>query len=465
MILFLAILDAVLRELLLFAAFWFALGAIEDILIDIIWAVRRTYRRFTHYRHRPPMRAGEIPPADNPGLIAIFVPSWKEAAVIGQMLAHCDRAWSGGQTAYRIYAGCYSNDAEGVTALSAHEPSIRAVIVPHDGPTTKADCLNHLWLALNTDELAGGEKAKAILLHDSEDLVHPDELHIVDRLIERYAAIQFPVIPERVPGSRWISGHYCDEFAEAHGKTMVVREAIGAALPLAGVGCAIDRNLLGLIALGNENRPFDDDCLTEDYELGIRIGAIGRRSILARVLDADGALVGTRAHFPATISASVRQKARWMTGIALAGWDRLGWTGGVAELWMRLHDRRAVLAAIILFIAYICLILAAILTLANLVGIYRPQAWGGILALLLKLNIIFFIWRLAVRAGFVASLYGWREGLFSIPRCVVANIIAIMAARKACFAYAAHLAGQPLSWDKTEHHQIPTPPSTERAAN
>lgn len=48
--------------------------------------------------------------------------------------------------------------------------------------------------------------------------------------------VQLPVIPVRTNGSRWISGQYCYEFAEAHGKTMVVREAIGAALPIgAGV--------------------------------------------------------------------------------------------------------------------------------------------------------------------------------------------------------------------------------------
>ncbi len=243
---------------------------------------------------------------------------------------------------------------------------------------------------------------------------------------------------------------------------MVVREAIGAALPLAGVGCAIDRNLLGRIALENDGRPFDDSCLTEDYEIGIRIGAVGERSILARVLDADGALVGTRAHFPATINAAVRQKARWMTGIALAGWDRLGWQGGPAELWMRLHDRRAVLAAIVLFIAYICLILWAMLAAAEAVGLYRPQAWGGMLALLLQINLLFLGWRLLVRAGFVGSLYGWRDALFSIPRSLVANYVAILAARKACFAYAAHLAGKPLLWDKTEHHRIPVPPSGEK---
>ncbi len=37
-----------------------------------------------------------------------------------------------------------------------------------------------------------------------------------------------------------------------------------------------------------------------------------------------------------------------MVGISLAGWDRMGWHGGPAEWWMRIRDRRATLAALVL---------------------------------------------------------------------------------------------------------------------
>src|SRR3546814_11273742 len=78
--------------------------------------------------------------------------------------------------------------------------------------------------------------------------------------------------------SRWISGHYCDEFAEAHGKYLVVREAIGAAVPSAGVGCAFARAALEQVAQDQGGLPFDPGCLTEDYELGLRI-EIGRAHV------------------------------------------------------------------------------------------------------------------------------------------------------------------------------------------
>jgi adsorption protein B len=64
-------------------------------------------------------------------------------------------------------------------------------------------------------------------------------------------------------------------------------------------------------------------------------------------------------------------------------------------------------------------------------------------------------WRLGVRAGFVAALYGPAEAFLSVPRSIVSNVIAIMAMRRACTNYLRHCLGAPLTWDKTAHHCIP----------
>jgi adsorption protein B len=450
--------ELVQHELLLFSAVWLLVGAVDDLCIDLIWIGRRIYRRSTYYRAQRPLRTHELPANTEPGLLAVFVPAWGEGAVIGTMLAHCTSAWLECDCPHRIYVGCYPNDddsAAKVISAACLNPRIRLVRVAHDGPTTKADCLNHLWNALLADEIAGGYKAKAIVLHDAEDAVHPDELVIFDRLVGKGGAVQLPVIPVRTPGSRWISGHYCDEFAEAHAKTLVVREALGAALPLAGVACAIDRNLLGRIALQAGGKPFDEGSLTEDYELGLRIGAAGGRTIMARLLDRDGELAGTRACFPDTLSASVRQKTRWLTGIALAGWDRLGWRGSLAQKWMLVHDRRSIFAAIVLCAAYLCILLTAVLALLEASGLHQLSPVSSALVTLLAVNALFLAWRLAVRAAFVWSLYGLAEALYSVPRSIIANIIAIMAARRACIAYVRHCLGAPLRWDKTVHHTVP----------
>jgi len=389
--------------------------------------------------------------------LSIFIPAWQEDEVIGKMLANAQNSWLNSDVNYRIFVGCYRNDAatNAVVAASAvNNPRIVHVTADHDGPTSKADCLNQLWDALLSEEHRSSEKAKAIILHDAEDMVHPDELYLFDRMIEKHPAVQIPVLPLPLSGSPFISSHYCDEFAESHSKGMVLREALGASVPLAGVGCAIDREILGQIAGSNHDRPFDPSSLTEDYELGFKIAHYGQ-TIFVRMRDEQGNLICSRGHFPSEVDAAVRQKARWMIGIALAGWDKLGWRGNLAQKWMLLRDRKAPMAAIVLFCAYLCIVLTAILSAAYAFQIYTPVPLPSWVITLLWVNFSFLVWRLSVRGAFVTRLYGWRQGMMTIPRSFVANIIAIMAARRACTMYAAHIFGAALDWDKTEHRHFP----------
>ena len=66
-------LELLLHELLLFSAIWFLIGALDDLLIDLIWVVRRAYRRLRYYRREKPMRACDLPPPASSGKIAVFV--------------------------------------------------------------------------------------------------------------------------------------------------------------------------------------------------------------------------------------------------------------------------------------------------------------------------------------------------------------------------------------------------------
>src|SRR5205823_5697350 len=327
---------------------------------------------------------------------------------------------------------------------------IEPVEVAADGPTAKADCLNHLYDALIDFEMANDCEAKAVVLHDAEDVVHPYELRIFDGLIGRAAVIQLPVLPLPDPDSRWIAGHYCDEFAEAHIKELVVREAIGAAIPLAGVGCAIARKPLAQLAALQDGRPFAGNSMTEDYELGLRLGALGLKTMFVRIPPQPGehGVVASRGHFPATLGAAVRQKARWLGGIALAGWDRLGWSGGLGERWMRMRDRRGPLAAVLLLAAYGAALLWSQIWLAEALGAPIQAKLDPGLVTLLKINGWLLAWRVAMRAWFTASAYGWVQGLLSVPRLVVGNVIAMLAAAR---AVSLHLGGGATRWDKTRH--------------
>jgi glycosyl transferase family 2 len=230
----------------------------------------------------------------------------------------------------------------------------------------------------------------------------------------------------------------------------VVREAVGAAIPLAGVGCAIARKPLARLAALQEGRPFAGTSMTEDYELGLRIGALGLKTMFVRIPAQPNrpGVVVSRGHFPATLDAAVRQKARWLGGIALAGWDRLGWSGGLGERWMRLRDRRGPVAALLLVAGYLAALLWLQLWAAERLGAPIHARMDAPLQMLLEINAGLLAWRVLMRAAFTASAYGLSEGLLSIPRLVVANVIAVLAAFR---AVALHIGGGPKRWDKTRH--------------
>jgi len=442
------------REMLLFAGVGFLIGGLDELAIDLIWIGRTVWRSLFVYTRHERSAATTLAPPQNPGMIAIFIAAWDEGRVIGAMLRHALARFD--HMNYRIYLGCYPNDpATLAAARMIDDPRLRVIIGSRPGPTTKADCLNTVWQAMCADERREGIRMKAVVLHDAEDVVHPQELRVFDQLIERFAFVQLPVTPLPNPKSRWIAGHYCDEFAEAHGKVLVVREALGAAIPAAGVGCAFARDLLAHLAETNGGLPFDADSLTEDYELGLKVGMLGARGVLAALPSGTGAerngLVQITAHFPTTLDAAVRQKSRWIVGIALAGYDRLGWRGGWAERWMRLRDRRALIAALLLCVGYAAIVLTTLLTLSHLAFASPMPHITPFLGTLVSINAMLLVWRVVVRAYFVRQRYGWHESMLSVPRIMAANIVAVMAARRALFRYLAMRRGGRAIWDKTAH--------------
>jgi adsorption protein B len=436
-------------ELALFAGVGFVLFGVNDLLVDLIYFARVIWRRLTVYTRHPRAYASFFVFNKNPGFIAILVPAWDEAAVIAPMLkATLNRI---DYEDYRIFVGHYRNDPATAAAIaSVGDPRIESVLVDVDGPTTKADCLNHLYDALVVYELAAGRSAKAVVLHDAEDVVHRYELRTFDGLIDRAAVIQLPVLPLPDPHSKWISGHYCDEFAEAHIKELVVREAVGAAIPLAGVGCAIARKPLAQLAAMHDGRPFAGVSLTEDYEVGLQLGALGLKTMFVRIPAGpnERGVVSSRGHFPATLGASVRQKARWLGGIALSGWDRLGWQGGLGERWMRMRDRRGPIAALLLVAAYLAAFLWLQVWIADALGAPLHLSFDPMLIHLLRINASLLAWRVLMRVCFTTSAYGLAEGLRSIPRLIVGNVIAMLAAAR---ALSLHLGGGATRWDKTQH--------------
>lgn len=442
------------HELLLFAGIFFLIGAIDELAVDAVWAWLKLRRKaITGRIDREQFRNWELD-----SRAAVLIPAWQEVSVIGTTVAHMLAAWP--QEKLRLYVGCYRNDCatlEAAIRAAGGDTRLRLVVHDRHGPTTKADCLNRLYQAMAEDERRSGQAFGMVALHDAEDMVDPAALKVLEGGLKTAEFVQIPVLPMPQAESRWIAGHYCEEFAEAHGKAMVVRDALKAALPAAGVGCAFSRSILSRLARErrHEGGPFSIECLTEDYELGLRIKALGGRPRFLRIRGEDGRLVATRACFPAGLDQAVRQKTRWVHGIALQGWDRLGWSAHPVELWMRMRDRRGPLTAIVLAAAYLLLLIAAMLWAANLAGLGRPWEIDPLVEVLLAANLASFGWRALMRFAFTTREYGWVEGGRAVLRIPVANIIAIMAGRRALFAYARTLSGARPQWDKTHHHAHP----------
>lgn len=446
-----AAIDAVARELMLFAAAGFLLGGLDDLAVDLLWIVGRVRARFA-----PDPLLADLPRPPAPMRFAVFVAAWGEERVIGPMLRTAlDRI---DHPAYRIFVGTYPNDPATIAEVRAvvrTDPRVRLVIGPRDGPTTKGDNLNVLWRALLDEDERAGRSTDAVVVHDAEDVIHPDELTAHEVALADAAVSQTPVIPlidDSTLATQFVSGVYADEFAANHRASLVVRVAIGAGLPLAGVGCAVRTDALRRLGAA-AGEPFEAVSLTEDYEQGLRLSALGCRARFIRVRGAGGSLVATRAYFPAHFAASTSQKARWMTGIALAGWDRIGWARPLAmsEHWMRMRDRRAPLATLVTAAGYLAVLLVTVsFGLHAAAGTSVPSV-GAAMRWLLRIDLALLAWRIAMRVLHTMRVYGVEEGVWALPRMVVGNAVAAVAICRALARYVRVLRGGVQRWEKTEH--------------
>jgi adsorption protein B len=182
---------------------------------------------------------------------------------------------------------------------------------------------------------------------------------------------------------------------------------------------------------------------------------MGGKGRFLRLRDAQGELVATRCYFPDSFEPAIRQKARWVHGIAFQGWDRLGWSGRWIDKWMALRDRRGPLTAVVLAAAYLIVILEGLIAMGRLMGLHGNLQLDPMLRVLTLFCLAAAVWRMVMRFGFTASEYGWVQGFRALLRIPVANFIAILAGRRAIGAYARSLRGAPVVWDKTEHRLHP----------
>jgi len=420
-------------------AILFLLSGLDDLAVDFAW-VLAWWRR----RNRPlPERAAGVPPRS----IAIFVPLWKEHGVIEGMLAH--NLGTVRYPDYHFFVGAYPNDLktqDAVRRAAQRYPNVHLALCPHDGPTSKADCLNWIYQHVGLYEEETGEYFDIIVTHDAEDLIHPEELRWINFHAERYDFIQIPVLALATPLTALIHGVYCDEFAEYHARDMVVRSEFGCFLPGSGVGMGYRRDALEKLAAANSNQVFEPVALTEDYECGLRMHRLGCSQLFLPLakLAGDGSFLATREYFPKSWRTALRQRTRWVMGIALQGWERFGWRGTPGEVYWLWRDRKGLVGSPLGVVANSVFFYGLATALWTRAGEFEMRLAFATMGLQ--------GFRIGVRMACVARVYGWLFAAGVPVRIFFAN--ALNAAATVCalaFYVLAKWKGHPLRWLKTDH--------------
>lgn len=451
------------------------ISSVDDLFIDIWYWTRRVIRSLTVKRKYAAMTAEQLREKGEQPL-AIMVPAWLEYDVIAAMVENMVEVLE--YRNYVVFVGTYVNDAktiEEVGRMQKRYKQLHRVEVPHAGPTCKADCLNWVVEAIFAYEEANGMEFSGVVLHDSEDVLHPLELKFFNYLLPRKDMIQLPVASLEREWYELVAGTYMDEFAESHAKDMVVRESVAGVVPSAGVGTCFSRRALKALVGSTRNKPFNTDSLTEDYDVGNRLGQLGMQAIFG-VFPVSFRVARTswfgrkekrevvvhmplsvREFFPDTFRQAYRQKARWVLGIGLQSWEQIAWQGSLAARYLLLRDRKSTVTALVNVFAYLLVVQFLVFHIGLLTGwwsVFYPSlfAENSGWRVLIYLNAISLIIRCGHRIYFTTTLYGWEHGLMSVPRMVVSNFINFMAVARAWRLYLSYLfRGKALAWDKTMH--------------
>lgn len=447
--------DLWVRSAFIPLACWILISGLDDVFLDLVcfstWAAQAIL-------HGKADRAAEEAEAlaEPQKRIAILVPLWHEDAVIRDMV----RSNIGGieYQNYDFFLGAYPNDDPTLNAVRELElefPNAHVALCANPGPTSKADCLNWLYRRMLDFEEQHQTRFDVIMTHDAEDVIHPRALHWVNYYIDIHDMVQIPVLPLATPLRKLTHGLYCDEFAEFQIKDMPGRQILGGFIPSNGVGTGFSRWALDQLATRG-GRIFEPECLTEDYENGLRIHFLGCPQLFIPVLFENGEPVATREYFPQTARSAIKQRTRWVTGIALQSWERHGWRGGIGTIYWLWRDRKGLIGNPVSMLTSV-MFLYGLLTW--FISRFSGGSWGmghltesATVLYLLSLTTTLQLIHLGVRAWCSARVYGWRFAALVPVRAIYGNYINFRATMGAIRRYFwSRWFGTKLVWLKTDH--------------
>ena len=414
-------------------------SSLDDAFIDLL-AYGITRNPFA----RRPAAPSSIPRT------GVFIANWHEEDVLGRMVE--------GNLAripipqVKLYLGVYPNDTgtrDVALALADKYPErVHVVVNTLPGPTSKGQMLNEMFRHV----FSAPDAPDLVVLHDSEDVIDPRTFYAYAAYAGSYDFIQVPVFSLNAANRSKVAATYMDEFAERHTREMIVRNAVGAMIPSAGVGTCMTKRLIEHF-VRTRGHVLMTGCVTEDYILGVEAKRAGFRSAFAAIsADAKKGLdfVATREFFPKSLAASIKQKTRWVYGINFEAMHKLGWRGDPWDRYFFVRDRKGMLTNFLppLSLAFLILIITEAIDPAAL-----PTDLQSLFAASISLNLLSLILRYLVRVAACRQVYGTYDPVGVATRWPVSlyiNMVAVWRAWKTYLGESAY-ATKPIVWSKTTH--------------
>jgi adsorption protein B len=427
------------------------ISGFDDVLVDLLF----WFNRWKYRRGLPNM--DDVLEADE-NSIALVICAWREYKVIGRTLTYALSKMR--YNNFTIFVGVYPNDTktlEVVKRIAQKNNKVVICVNSKDGPTTKADNLNNVYASINRFEQDTARKFDIILIHDSEDFIHPLSLKLYNYIIgyQGVDAVQIPVVPIKDDRGKFIHRTYCDAFAEVHSKDLIVRQALKVFIPFAGTGMAFRREIF-LNLEKNYPHVFNDANLTEDYELGLRLFKMGYKTAYINLLIDNknpNSRVATGEYFPNTFWAAVKQRSRWTAGICFQNWKIHKWAGNLKTKYFLLRDRKTIFSNFMVLLSNIVFALFLLYLLGFGLGVTVFESaveQNSALWFFLWACFFFMVWRLIHRFIFTYSWYGLKYAVFSLIRLNFDNLINFFATFRALKVFMGMR--NKVVWESTEHY-------------
>jgi len=427
------------------------ISGMDDVLVDLLY----WFNRWKYIRGLPDI---DDVLAANENSIALVICAWREYKVIGRTLTYALSKMR--YNNFTIFVGVYPNDTktlEVVKRIAQKNNKVVICVNSKDGPTTKADNLNNVYASISRFESDNDKKFDIVLIHDSEDFIHPLSLKVFNYILgyQGVDAVQIPVVPIKDDRGKFIHRTYCDAFAEVHSKDLIVRQALNVFIPFAGTGMGFKRDIF-LNLEKNYTQVFNDANLTEDYELGLRLFKLGyKTSYVNMLLDKynPNSRVATGEYFPNTFWAAVKQRSRWTAGICFQNWKLHKWAGSFKTKYFLMRDRKTIFSNFMVLLSNIVFALFLLYLLGFGLGVTMFESvveQNTALWFFLWVCFFFMVWRLIHRFIFTYSWYGLKYAFFSLIRLNFDNLINFFATFRALNVFMGMR--NKVVWESTEHY-------------